>query len=229
VPAAAARLALATGMDDGARLEASGQAGLAASPIDVGSLDAMLAEHPALRRDRAQVAASAAHVRAEQRLRWPAVSAELVVNAHDPTLPGTDVIGGVSFEAPVLSLRAGAIARARAEQALAEATLALGRRRLAAELADGLERAKGAGARARALAADVLPALEEVRRMTEEGYRDGRVDLLRLLDAQRARLESRIALVDAQATWERALADVERAAGARLDLRAADPRGTDAR
>ena len=64
--------------------------------------------------------------------------------------------------------------------------------------------------------------------MTEEGYRDGRVDLLRLLDAQRARLESQIALVDAQATWERALADVERAAGVRLDRRTADPRGTDA-
>ena len=151
------------------------------------------------------------------------------MNAHDPTLPGTDVIGGVSFEAPVLSLRGGAIARARAEQAFAEATLALGRRRLAAELADGIQRAKGAGARARALTADVLPALEEVRRMTEEGYRDGRVDLLRLLEAQRARLESQIALVDAEATWERALADVERAAGVRLDRRAADQRGTDAR
>ena len=49
--------------------------------------------------------------------------------------------------------------------------------------------------------------------MNEEGYRDGRVDLLRLLDAQRARLETRIAVVEAEAAWQRALADVERAAG----------------
>jgi outer membrane protein TolC len=53
--------------------------------------------------------------------------------------------------------------------------------------------------------------------MTEEGYRDGRVDLLRLIDAQRARLESRVAEVEAEAAWERALAEVERAAGVRLD------------
>ena len=56
--------------------------------------------------------------------------------------------------------------------------------------------------------------------MTEEGYRDGRVDLLRLLDAQRARLESRSPRSRREATWERALADVERAAGVRLDRRA---------
>ena len=58
--------------------------------------------------------------------------------------------------------------------------------------------------------------------MTEEGYRDGRVDLLRLIDAQRARLDSRLAQVEAQAAWERALAEVERAAGTRLDRRGAN-------
>jgi cobalt-zinc-cadmium efflux system outer membrane protein len=218
VPAAAARLAIVMGMGDRGRLDAAGRPGLADAVIDWPRLDALLAEHPALARDRAQAAAAAAHVRAERRQRWPIVTADVVVNLHDPTLPGTDVIGGVSFDAPVLSLRGGAIARARAEQALAETTLALEQRRLAAQLADAYQRAQGSGARVRSLASDVLPALAEVRRMTEEGYRDGRIDLLRLLDAQRALLESRIAQVDAEATWERALADVERAAGVRLDL-----------
>ena len=37
------------------------------------------------------------------------------------------------------------------------------------------------------------------------------------IDAQRARLDSRIAEVEAEAAWERALAEVERAAGIRLD------------
>ena len=175
-----------------------------------------LVDHPTLRRDQAQVMAAMAHVRAEQRLRWPTLVAELTVNFRDPTLPGTDVIGGLSFEPPVLNLRGGAIARARAEQRLAESTTAVDVFRLKAALVDAFGRASGAETRARVLATEVLPSLEEVRRMTEEGYRDGRVDLLRLLDAQRAWLESRLAEVQAEASWQRALAEIERAAGINL-------------
>ncbi len=53
--------------------------------------------------------------------------------------------------------------------------------------------------------------------MTEEGYRDGRVDLLRVLDAQRAVRDGRAGYVEAQVAWQRALADVERAVGAPLE------------
>ncbi|HVY40834.1 MAG TPA: TolC family protein [Polyangia bacterium] len=230
VPAASARLAIAMGDPtlDRARASASAEGaadlelGLASGHDQLADLLSLLPAHPAARRDRARAEAAAAHVRAEQRLRWPIVNAELAVNWRDPTLPATDVIGGLAFEAPVLSLRGGAIARARAEQALEETTAALELRRLQSELTDAYARAQGAGARARSLRSDVLPALEEVRRMTEEGYRDGRVDLLRLLDAQRARLDSRLAQVEAQAAWERALAEVERAVGRRLDGRTRD-------
>jgi len=83
-------------------------------------------------------------------------------------------------------------------------------------------RSDAAGARAAALARDVLPMLEQARQMTEEGYRDGRVDLLRVLEAQRAVLETRLAQVEAQASWQRALVDVEHAAG--VTLEAADAR-----
>jgi cobalt-zinc-cadmium efflux system outer membrane protein len=217
VPAAAARLAVTLGGSYDVALVADGGPGLAFADADFAVLEQRLEDHPTLRRDRAQIAAAMAHVRAEQRLRWPTVTADLTVNWNDPTLPGNDVIGGLSFEPPVLSLRGGAIARARAEQALAETTTALDGRRLHAALVDAFGRATGAGARARALASEVLPGLEEVRRMTEEGYRDGRVDLLRLLDAQRARLDSRLAEVQAEATWQRALAEIERAAGVVLD------------
>jgi outer membrane protein, heavy metal efflux system len=217
VPAAAARLAIAMGDAGGAGLRAEGQPGLDRGAGELADLARLLPAHPVVQRDQARIEAAAAHVRAEQRLRWPAINAELAVNWHDPTLPATDVIGGLAFEAPVLSLRGGAIARARAEQALAETSAALELRRLDAELAEAYARAQGAGARARSLSTDVLPALEEVRRMTEEGYRDGRVDLLRLIDAQRARLDSRLAQVEAEAAWERALAEVERAVGVRLD------------
>ena len=117
----------------------------------------------------------------------------------------------------MLSQRRGEIGRARAEQTLAETTNEIDRRRLSAELADGYAQANAAELRARALGLEVLPALEETRRMTEEGYRDGRVDLLRVLDAQRAVLDGRAGYVEAQVAWQRALADVERAVGAPLE------------
>ena len=218
VPAAAARLTVAIGGTgvDGREWTAAGKPDLALADTDLAALQRGVADHPILRWDRARIAAGAAHVRAEQRARWPIVTGDLTVNWHDPTLPATDVIAGISLEAPVLSLRRGAIARAQAEQRLAQATAELEQRRLSASLVDALGRASGAGERARTLANSVLPALEEAWRMYEEGYRDGRIDLLRLLDAQRARLDTRIAVVEAEAAWQRALADVERASGVSL-------------
>jgi outer membrane protein TolC len=58
--------------------------------------------------------------------------------------------------------------------------------------------------------------MEEARAMTQDAYLAGRVDLLRLLEAQRALLEAQLAEVEATAAWGRALADVERAAGVDL-------------
>src|SRR5260221_464010 len=217
VAAAAARLAMWLGAGDRAPLRAVGAPDLGPLPPDTEALQGLLARHPALERDRAQAAAAAARVRSEQRLRWPVVNAQISVAQADPTLPGTDVIGGLSFEAPVLSQRGGAIARARAEQGLAEATTDVDARRLGLQLVDATQQAPGASLRAQALGKKVLPALEEARRMTEEGYRDGRVDLLRVLETQRALLEGRLAYVDARSTSQRALADVERALGVPLE------------
>jgi outer membrane protein, heavy metal efflux system len=217
VAAASARLSIALGAIDTGPLTADGPAEVGPLPAARAGLDRALALHPALARDRAQSDAAGAHVRAEQRLRWPVVSAQVAVSQDDPTLPGTDVIAGLSFEAPVLSLRGGVIARARAERALAESVTELDTRRLRAELDGAYEQARAAAVRAEAFGKEVLPALEEARRMTEEGYRDGRVDLLRLLEAQRALLDGRGAHVEAQATAQRALADVERALGTPLD------------
>ncbi|HTA18135.1 MAG TPA: TolC family protein, partial [Polyangia bacterium] len=119
VAAAAARLAIWLGATEGPALRAAGAPDLGPLPSRESARRRMDAIHPVLARDRAQSAAAAARVRAEQRQRWPVVSAQLTVNQGDPTLPGTDVIGGLSFEAPVLNQRGGAIDRARAEQRLA--------------------------------------------------------------------------------------------------------------
>src|SRR5262249_4903452 len=105
----------------------------------------------------------------------------------------------------------------RAQRVVAEATAVYDARRIFADLRDAYQRTQGASARARALRNEVLPAMEEARKMTGEGYPAGRADLLRLLGAQRAVVDTRLAAAEAAAGLARACADLERAVGRRLD------------
>jgi outer membrane protein, heavy metal efflux system len=191
-----------------------GEAGLPDSlpATDAGELS-RTAVHPLLARDAAAVRAAEAHLVAERRARWPTVAGDLTVSWGDPTLARTDIIAGVGFELPVLSLRGGAILRAQALQALAEATRDLDGVRLTSERRDASARFAATSLRARVLREQVLPPMEEARQMTEEGYREGRVDFVRVLEAQRALTESRLAWVDAAAAATRAYVDLERALG----------------
>jgi outer membrane protein TolC len=216
VAAAAARLALWIGADTNAELTASGKPGYAMDLAPLEAIGLRIPEHPELYRDRAQVLAADAHIQSEQRLRWPMVSPQVTVNQFDPAFSGTDVIVGLSFDLPVLNLRGPAIARAREQRALAEATASVDERRLRSDLLDAYRRTEGASALLKALGEEALPSMEEAKKMTEEGYQIGRVDLIRVFEAQRALLDSRLAEVQALAAWVRAMADLERAAG--LDL-----------
>ncbi|HEY3357635.1 MAG TPA: TolC family protein [Polyangia bacterium] len=216
VAAAAARLAPWIGAELHDALAAAGAPGYHPELPALAGLTAGLPAHPVLRRDRRQIQAAELHLRSEERLRWPLVNAQLTINQGDPTLPGTDFIFGLSFDLPVLNLRGGAIARARAQRALVETTARVEELRLRAAVVDAYERTTGARARLQALRDEVLPAMEEARAMTEEGYREGRVELLRVLEAQRALLDSRLAEAEALATWTRAVADLERALGTDL-------------
>ncbi len=228
IQSAASRLGPWIGETTTGGLEATGQPGFAGNLPDLSTLQAVISRQRVLKRDRAGIEAAEAHVRAEERQRWPVIDAQLSVNLFDPSLeqvPGAtpsplgtnDIIGGISFELPVLSLRGGAIERARAEKAVAEATVSADEARLIAALRDAYQHTQGAAEQVRSLRTEALPAMEEARRMTEEGYRAGRVDLLRLLEAQRALLDTRLAVAEAVANWSRACADLERAAGEPLD------------
>lgn len=210
--AAAARLAIALGGEPSDAFTATGQPELWA----LGALEALagkLSGHPELVRDRAQVAAAERHADAERRARWPALTPGLTVNWGDPTLPGTDVIFGLSFDVPVLDQRRGPIARAEAQRRLSEESLAQDERRLRAELIDAYRRAEAARVRLEKLRGEAAPAMKEARNMTHEGFQSGRIDLLHVIDAQRAYLEVQLAEVEATAAFGRATADLERAAG----------------
>jgi cobalt-zinc-cadmium efflux system outer membrane protein len=220
VRSAALRLTPFLGVEpsDDTELRAEGVIEYAAELPELPTLLRRQVEHPALRRDRAQISAADAHLRSEQRQRWPIVNVDIGANQFDQTDPGgPDVFGGLSFELPILNQRGGDIERAEAERALAESEAVGNSRLLRADLEAAYRDAQGALGQQEALHGDVVPALLEARKMTEEGYRSGRIDLLHLLDTQRALIESQLAEVDANAAFGRALAELERAAGVRLD------------
>ena len=220
VAAAGARLAVWLAKDPTAAPEVTGTPGVPAALPPLIALEASVEGHPAAARDRAQQISADAQLTLERRLRFPIVSAQLTVNQGDPTLPrdgngnpATDIIGGASFDLPLLNQRGGFIKRAKAQRTLADAQLAIDIAHLRAEIADAYHRTEAAAARSRELAEHALPAMEDARTMTEESYRAGRVDLVRVLEAQRAVVETRLAEVDAIADWARSFADLERAGG----------------
>jgi cobalt-zinc-cadmium efflux system outer membrane protein len=220
VDAAAARLVPWTAGDPGELPRAVGRPQPPDKLPALAEVTRRAQEHPLLRRDRAQVRAAGAHVALEQRLRIPVPSAEVSVDYQDRTNDNrTDVIGGLAFELPLLGLRGGAIARARAQKAGAETSFTLDERQLRSELNDAYYTTGAAAARSRALREEVLPALDEARKMSEEGYRAGRLDILRLIEAQHAVIEARLAVLDATVTWCHALADLERSTGVELYAR----------
>jgi cobalt-zinc-cadmium efflux system outer membrane protein len=221
VGAAAAQLALLIGAPADAELSAAGAPGYPPEAGQLETLSQRLTQHPQLDRDRAQLVAAEAHIEHEQRQRWPLVTPQVTLNQFDPTLPGTDVIVGIGFEVPLLNLRGPAIARAERERDLARTARALDEQSLRAELRAAYLRTAGASDKLRALRQEVLPAMQEAKEMTEEGFRSGHVDLIRVIEAQHALLESRVAEVDASAAWARAAADLERASGVDLEKAAA--------
>ena len=177
----------------------------------------MIENHPVLVRDRADIVAAEARVRLEERLAWPPVAAQLTVNAFDPTLPGPDLQAGLAFDLPVFNRRGAYIARARSLQRISETNAELDARRLRAAVADASARSRGALVLLEALSTSVVPALLEARALTVEAFQLGTLDVLRVLDAQRALSDARITEVTARANWARAVADLERAAGTNLE------------
>ena len=63
---------------------------------------------------------------------------------------------------------------------------------------------------------DVLPAAQENFDATEEGYREGKFDLLTVLDAQRTLFETTNQYVDALLAYHQTRAEVERLIGTPL-------------
>jgi cobalt-zinc-cadmium efflux system outer membrane protein len=127
---------------------------------------------------------------------------------------------GVELSFP---LDGGRAARALADAKLAKASAVYQAavQRVTREVREAHAHAKAAASVARKWREERLPALEAWTRRSEAAYRSGAADAGAVYEAAIAEQEGRREAALAQAAWRRARAELERAAGRRLELGAA--------
>ncbi len=193
-----------------------GDAPRAAGPLELdppiaGNVEALWAETssrlPEIQAARRSEEAAQAAVTAASRDAWPVPvlsgGASLTKDAQS-----TSATFGVTIPLAVLDRNQGAIAKARAHAEEA----ALERKAVEVETRADLERAVGVAAERRAalseIDAKVSARLPEMKTMAESAYREGRGDILDLLDALRSLTSTRLARVDAFGSAAHADADL---------------------
>ncbi len=165
-----------------------------------------LARSPAAKAAEARVRASEAAVRLASAIRFPGVAVELGVDADDPTQPGTDRSIGVSVSIPFGAGPGLGLARGDRDRALAQ------REQAQREIKDAVEQAwrtaRAARTRYETLEKDALPAAMQAADLAQVAYREGRSDIFRVLDAERALADTRSGLAEAFLAWGIAHSDL---------------------
>ncbi len=175
-------------------------------------LAAGLARNPDLARWEAETALRKAGLDAAHSLAVP----DLTLSGGVRSVGAGDVVAGlvgVSLPLPLFDRNQGGIGSARAEVDKSRAQARAALLRLRAELAAAYQEAEGARAEALTLAERLLPDAEAAFEAVREGYRLGKFDLQRLLDAQRTVVEARTQLLDAQETFHLAQTRLARLTG----------------
>ncbi len=123
---------------------------------------------------------------------------------------------GLALPIPVFNRNQGGILEATERLAQARQESVAAEIRLAASLAEALNRLAGAYDETGILRRDVLPKAQQVFEAASEGYREGKFDYLLVLDAQRTLFETRLQHIDTVKRYHLARADVERLIGQSL-------------
>ncbi|OAN66724.1 TolC family protein [Sphingomonas sp. TDK1] len=116
----------------------------------------------------------------------------------------------VSMPIPLFSKGGAAIAQATAQRTQADAVRRVRALNVEQAIVDAQAQADNAATTARTAAGPALEAAQEAARIARIGYREGKFGQLDLLDAERSLAETRLAAIDALATYQIARAQLER-------------------
>jgi len=123
---------------------------------------------------------------------------------------------GVAITLPLFDRNQGAIQEAKYRAKQAEAARTAAAVRAGRMLVEAYEVLSVASTSAEMLSRDVIPAAEENLSATEQAYREGKFDLLKVLDAQRTLFEATNQYVDVLEAYHISRAEVERLIGTPL-------------
>lgn len=124
---------------------------------------------------------------------------------------------GVSIPLPVFDRNQGGIREARTHVARSEEERRVAELRLGIALAESYRAMASAHSELTALRETVLPGARSAFETTTEGYRLGKFGILDVLDSQRTLSEARAQSLRAATEFHKAVVDVERLIGDRLD------------
>ncbi len=224
IAAAASELGRWLRLEDGASLRAEGDPSVPSDAPSLPDMRARIDQGPDVRREHAEATAGEAHAVAERALVRPAIILDLGLDAWDPTLcpgasacadPPVNYRGLVGVEVPLLNQRGPYVDRAVASAAAARSRADAAHVRLAALLTTAYRTFEAWTESARVLGEGVVVAADAAAAATEESYALGRAPLVSVLDAEKARIEARLSLLDARAQQADAWIEVERAVGVR--------------
>ncbi len=180
---------------------------------DTSQWTSQLSSHPERARAAAEVAVEEARVREARAARVPDLALQGGAK-HLAELDATGVVVALAVPLPLWNRGHDAVAAVEADRSAARAHEQLVSLRLRESLRTAQERYLAARENEEALRTHVRPKYEEALRQITDGYRSGRFGSLELLDAQRALLESEMALIEATADAWRARLALEQLLGA---------------
>ena len=205
--ASAAGLGLLIGLGADGDLQTTGPVEPGPEPDLAAYLERAAKGSPAILAQEAQAAAAAARSDLARREKWPSMALNAGADFNDPTQPGTNKWIGLGFGIP---LGKSAAADAAAAERDREAAGLQVEQRLAADAAQTAWRAaRSARLRFEAVDTDAVPAAREAMELTRLAYKEGRADLFRVLDAERALDEALTVRADALEAWGQAFAELK--------------------
>jgi outer membrane protein TolC len=169
-------------------------------------IDRAVTTAPDVAAQQSRVHAAQARLTLAERQQLPGITLEAGAEYADPTQPGTDARAAIALTLPLDSgaktnLAGAELARENGELARV--------RRLAAARTEAAWRTAAASRRAlEAIDATAIPSAREAADLTRLAYREGKVDLFRLLDAEKALSNAESEKWQAFGAWGAAWADL---------------------
>ena len=215
VDGAGAELGRWLGVSYGPRLRARDEPPVPRDAPSLATLLARVPRAPAVRREEADERAAEARAARERALVRPGMTLDLSVEAYDPTLPATNYRAQLAVELPLFNQRGAYVERELSAAAAARARAAAENTRAGADLVAAYQQFVAVSERVTALEQAVVPAADAAAAATEDAYGLGRSPLVAVLDAEKARIDARLSLLEGRAVRAIAWVDVERALGER--------------